>query len=133
MLLLLMMWSNKVMRTGCHERRPAVKGFKLYKYRVFFFTGTPQFQYQKENPSSNQSWPFLGGSSKKKKRYFLGIFPKRGGGGSPISQNFCKITKSFLACQIHPRMLKHVFHTGEVREALPDQKCSFFPCSKIMM
>ena len=59
MLLLLMMWSNKVMRTGCHERRPAVKGFKLYKYRVVFFTGTPQFQYQKENPPSNQSWPFL--------------------------------------------------------------------------
>ena len=29
------------------------------KYRVVFFTGTPQFQYQKENPPSNQSWPFL--------------------------------------------------------------------------
>ena len=25
----------------------------------WFFTGTPQFQYQKENPPSNQSWPFL--------------------------------------------------------------------------
>ena len=43
----------------------------------------------------------------KEKRYFLGIFPKRGGGGHPISQNFCTITKSFLACQIHPKMLKH--------------------------
>ena len=53
----------------------------------------------------------LGGSSKKK-RYFLGIFPKRGEGGHPISQNFCKITKSFLACQIHPKVLKHVFYTG---------------------
>ena len=53
----------------------------------------------------------LGGTSKKK-RYFLGIFPNRGGRGHPISQNFCKITKSFLACQIHPKMLKHVFHTG---------------------
>ena len=39
-------------------------------------------------------------------------FPKGGGGGHPNSQNFCKITKSFLACQIHPKVLKHVFHTG---------------------
>ena len=52
------------------------------------------------------------GGLPKKKRYFLGIFPKRGEGGHPISQNFCKITKSFLACQIHPKVLKHVFHTG---------------------
>ena len=55
--------------------------------------------------------PGLRGVFQKKKRYFLGIFPKRGG-GHPNSQNFCKITKSFLACQIHPKVLKHVFHTG---------------------
>ena len=53
------------------------------------------------------------GVFQKGKRYFLGIFPERGGGwGHPNSQNFCKITKSFLACQIHPKVLKHVFHTG---------------------
>ena len=46
----------------------------------------------------------------KNKRYFWEFFPKWG--GHPISQNFCTITKSFLACQIHPKMLKHVFHTG---------------------
>ena len=28
-------------------------------YRVIFFTGTPQFQHQKENPPSSQSRPFL--------------------------------------------------------------------------
>ena len=44
----------------------------------------------------------LGGTSKKN-RYFWGFFPK-GGGGHPISQNFCTITKSFLACQIHPKI-----------------------------
>ena len=43
----------------------------------------------------------------KKTRYFWEFFPKWGGGHS-ISQFFCKITKSFLACQIHPKMLKHV-------------------------
>ena len=47
----------------------------------------------------------------KKNGIFWEFFPK-GGGGHPISQNFCKITKSFLACQIHPKVLKHVFHTG---------------------
>ena len=34
----------------------------------------------------------LRGVFQKKKRYFLGIFPKRGGRGSPHSQNFCVIT-----------------------------------------
>ena len=48
----------------------------------------------------------------KKKPVFFGNFSQKGGGGHPISQNFCKITKSFLACQIHPKVLKHVFHTG---------------------
>ena len=31
----------------------------MISYRVVFFTGTPQFQYQKENPPSDQSRPFL--------------------------------------------------------------------------
>ena len=53
----------------------------------------------------------LGVTAKKKNGIFWEFFPK-GGGGHPISQNFCKITKSFLACQIHPKVLKHVFHTG---------------------
>ena len=61
-------------------------------------------------PLKNSNLQLLRGDFQKK-RYFLGIFPKRGG-GHPISQNFCKITKSFLACQIHPKVLKHVFHTG---------------------
>ena len=43
----------------------------------------------------------LGGTAKKK-TVFFGNFPKRGG-RHPNSQNFCKITKSFLACQIHPK------------------------------
>ena len=30
-----------------------------YRVVFFFFTGTPQFQYQKENPPSSQSRPFL--------------------------------------------------------------------------
>ncbi len=47
------------------------------------------------------------------KTVLFGNFSQNGGGGGhPNSQNFCKITKSFLACQIHPKMLKHVFHTG---------------------
>ena len=35
-----------------------------------------------------------------KKRDFLGIFPK-GGGGLLKSQNFCKFTKCFFVCQNH--------------------------------
>ena len=53
--------------------------------------------------------PAMGGLLKK--TVFFGNFSQNGGGGHPISQNFCTITKSFLACQIHPKMLKHVFHT----------------------
>ena len=49
---------------------------------------------------------------KKKLRDYLGIFPNMGGGGLPNSQNFCKFTKSFLVCQIHFEVLKHVLHTG---------------------
>ena len=48
------------------------------------------------------------GMSAEKYGIFWEFFPKWGGGGHPNSQNFCKITKSFLACQIHPKMLKHV-------------------------
>ena len=48
----------------------------------------------------------------KKKTGFFGNFFQKGGGGHPNSQKCCKITKSFLACQIHPKVLKHVFHTG---------------------
>ena len=47
----------------------------------------------------------------KKKTGFFGNFFQKGGGGHPNSQKCCKITKSFLACQIHPKVLKHVFHT----------------------
>ena len=36
-----------------------------------------------------------------KKRDFLGIFPKGGGGGLLKSQNFCKFTKCFFVCQNH--------------------------------
>ena len=49
----------------------------------------------------------LGGFSKRRNGIFWEFFPK-GGGGHPNYQNFCKITKSFLACQIHPKVLKHV-------------------------
>ena len=38
------------------------------------------------------------GTLLKKKRDFLGIFPK-GGGGLLKSQNFCKFTKCFFVCQ----------------------------------
>ena len=53
-----------------------------------------------------------GKGDRPKKTIFFGNFSQNGGGGHPNSQNFCKITKSFLACQIHPKVLKHVFHTG---------------------
>ena len=45
------------------------------------------------------------GTLSKKKRDFLGIFPKGGEGGLLNSQNFCKLTKLFLVCQ---NMTKHV-------------------------
>ena len=51
----------------------------------------------------------LGGNSEK--TVFFGIFFQNGGGVTPIPKLLYK-TKSFLACQIHPKMLKHVFHTG---------------------
>ncbi len=65
----------------------------IQSLKIRFFAIFPQF--------------LLKGGGVQKKQYFLGIFPKMGV-GHPISQNFCKITKSFLACQIHPKMLKHV-------------------------
>ena len=50
------------------------------------------------------------GGSKKNLRDYLGICPKMGG-GHPNSQNFCKITKLFLACYIHSEVLKQAFST----------------------
>ena len=47
------------------------------------------------------------GTLPKKKRDFLGIFPK-GVGGLLNSQNFCKLTKLFLVCQNHSYVPKHV-------------------------
>ena len=39
----------------------------------------------------------------------FGDFPQHWGwGGHPNSQNFCRITKSFLECYIHSEALKHV-------------------------
>ena len=49
---------------------------------------------------------------KKKLRDYLGIFPNIGGGGLLNSQNFCKFTKSFLVCQNHSEVLKHVLQWG---------------------
>ena len=48
---------------------------------------------------------------KKKLRDYLGIFPNMGG-GLLNSQNFCKFTKSFLVCQNHSEVLKHVLQWG---------------------
>ena len=50
----------------------------------------------------------------KKLRDYLGIFHIKGGkgGGLPNSQNFCKLTKCFFACQIHSEVLKHVLQRG---------------------
>ena len=52
------------------------------------------------------------GRTQKKLRDYLGIFPKIGGGGLLNSQNFCKFTKSFLVCQYHSEVLKHVLQWG---------------------
>ena len=43
---------------------------------------------------------------------YLGIFPNFFWGGLPNSQNFCKLTKCFFACQIHSEVLKHVLQRG---------------------
>ena len=49
----------------------------------------------------------------KKKTIFFGNFsPKGGGGGLPKSQNFCKLAKYFVECQIHSEVLKHVLQRG---------------------
>ena len=48
------------------------------------------------------------GSTQKKLRDYLGIFPNMGGEGLLNSQNFCKFTKYFFVCQIHSEVLKHV-------------------------
>ena len=43
---------------------------------------------------------------------YLGIFHNMGGRGLTNSQNFCKLTKYFFACQIHSEVLKHVLQRG---------------------
>ena len=48
---------------------------------------------------------------KTKLRDYLGIFPNMRGGGLLNSQNFCKFTKSFLVCQNHSEVLKHVLQS----------------------
>ena len=50
--------------------------------------------------------------TQKKIRDYLGTFPNMGGEGLPNSENFCKLTKYFFACQIHSEVLKHVLQRG---------------------
>ena len=66
---------------------------------------------------------------KRKKRYYLGIFPNMGGGGLPKSQNFCKFTKYFFVCQIHSEVLKHVLQRwgGDIWSI-----CTLYHHSKIL-
>ena len=53
------------------------------------------------------------GSTQKKITGLFGNFSQhRGGGGLLNSQNFCKFTKSFLVCQNHSEVLKHVLQWG---------------------
>ena len=48
------------------------------------------------------------GTFSEKKRENVGILKKNRGGGLPKSQFFYNLTKCFLACQIHSKVLKHV-------------------------
>ena len=50
--------------------------------------------------------------TQKKITGLFGNFSHRGGEGLPNSQNFCKLTKCFFACQIHSEVLKHVLQRG---------------------
>ena len=68
-----------------------------------------QHQYmvsQKNKKKVSEIFRYQG--SVPKKTVIFGNFSQKGGGGHPNSQNFCKITMSFLACQIHPKVLKLV-------------------------
>ena len=51
-------------------------------------------------------------STQKKITGLFGNFSQHGGGGLLNSQNFCKFTKSFLVCQNHSEVLKHVLQWG---------------------
>ena len=73
-------------------------------YKWIFGQKLAMFDWSDTQTLKPLRWDF-----QKKNGIFWEFFPK---GGEPNSQNFCKITKSFLACQIHPKVLKHVFHTG---------------------
>ena len=55
---------------------------------------------------------YLKGRSQKENTGLLGDFSQHGGRGLPNSQNFCKLTKYFFACQIHSEVLKHVLQRG---------------------
>ena len=58
--------------------------------------------------SETNAATFLREPVRKKYGIFLEFFPYGGGEGLPKSQNFCDLTKSFLACQNHSEVLKHV-------------------------
>ena len=67
-----------------------------YCYRKKWLISDP---YSWDTLCMSSSKDLLRYALRKKLRYYLGIFPI-GGGGLPNSQNFCKLTKCFFACQI---------------------------------
>ena len=120
---------NKIVNESCsHNLAASAFDNPLRWYCVEHVKNTRSRAFWENNlPSGDNSTYFLNTSKwnphfysllfryavKRKKRYYLGIFPNMGGGGLPKSQNFfCKFTKYFFVCQIHSEVLKHVLQMG---------------------